>query len=558
MASAWRSVAGLALVVLVFAVLGLMPVVRLLVTALFPQGALDLAGFLDTIGGRASMRALARTLDTAFFGALLSLAIGGPLAFLVTLTDMPMRRTIGFLLLLPLMIAPQVMALAWLHLLGPSSALLGMLGLAAAPGTANPLLGREGIIMLYGVQHAPIVFIAVRAGLVRVPAELLEAARAAGASATRATFHVVVPLLRPYLVAAVALAFVSGLGNFGIPALLGMPVNYNTLTTLIYQRISSFGPRVLPDVAAIATLIAVLCLAGALVQARVLGPTGHRVQHGRAVRLRLGRRGPVAALVALIFLTLVLVLPFAALVATSLVPALGVRLTTETLTLSNYVEVMARQASTQRAFVNSFVLSGGAALVLALMAVPIAQRLERAGPRLRAGLAAIGELPYAIPGIVLALACILLFIRPLPLIGSLYATAWIILVAYLMRFFTLALKPVSAAAGQLPRELGEAAAAAGAGPATRLATIFLPLLAPAAVGAALLVFMSAFNELTVSALLWSGGNETLGVVLFGLSEAGLAPLAAAIGVATVVVVALLLLLLDRLGSRLPPGVLPWR
>ena len=168
------------------------------------------------------------------------------------------------------------------------------------------------------------------------------------------------------------------------------------------------------------------------------------------------------------------------------------------------------------------------------------------------------ELPYALPGIVLAIACILLFLRPLPFIGSLYATPWIILAAYLMRFFALAMKPVTAAVGQMSRDLDEAAAVSGAYPLRRMMTIIAPLAAPAAVAGALLVFMSAFNELTVSALLWSSGNETLGVVLFSLEEAGLGTQAAAIAVTTIVIVVGLLLLLDRLGRRLPAGVLPWR
>ncbi|MEN2598755.1 hypothetical protein, partial [Acinetobacter baumannii] len=75
---------------------------------------------------------------------------------------------------------------------------------------------------------------------------------------------------------------------------------------------------------------------------------------------------------------------------------------------------------------------------------------------------------------------------------------------------------------------------------------------------ALLVFMSAFNELTVSALLWSSGHETLGVVLFSLEEAGLGTHAAAIAVTTILIVVVLLAVLDRLGKKLPPGVLPWR
>ena len=167
-------------------------------------------------------------------------------------------------------------------------------------------------------------------------------------------------------------------------------------------------------------------------------------------------------------------------------------------------------------------------------------------------------MPYAVPGIVLAIACILLFLRPLPLVGSLYATAWIILIAYCMRFLTLAMKPVATAIGRIPRELDEAAAVSGAGPLRRMATIAMPISAPAAVAGGLLVFMSAFNELTVSALLWSSGNETLGIVLFSLEEAGLGTHAAAIAVATIVVVVAMLAVLDRFAARLPAGVLPWR
>lgn len=145
---------------------------------------------------------------------------------------------------------------------------------------------------------------------------------------------------------------------------------------------------------------------------------------------------------------------------------------------------------------------------------------------------------------MLAIACILLFLRPLPLVGSLYATAWIILIAYLMRFLTLAMKPVASAVAQISAELDEAAVVSGASPLWRIVTISAPLAAPAAAAGALLVFMSAFNELTVSVLLWSSRNETLGVVLFNLEEAGLGTQAAAIAASTVIVVMAFLAVLD--------------
>lgn len=546
------------LVVMAILLLGLLPVGRLIVAAVAPGGELDVAAFVDRLSRPAALRATWNTLDTAFFGALLSLAIGAPFAVAVAMTDLPTRRVLSFLLLMPLIIAPQVTALSWLHLTGPSSTLLNMLAIAPPPGTPNPLLGRTGIILLYGVQHAPIVFITLRAGLVGLPAELIEAARASGAGSPRAFATVVLPLLRPWIATATVLAFVSGIGNFGIPALLGLPVNYLTLPTLIYRQMSSFGPGVLPQMASLSVLISVLALVGIAMQSLAMRGHGARYASGRMARFSLGRwQFPLAALCWLA-LTVMLILPTLALVTTSLVPAFGVKLTWQTLTLANYEEVLLRQASTIRAFRNSAMLAGGAALILALAAIPMAIVLEKLGARNRRLLHGVAELPYALPGIVLAIACILLFLRPLPLIGSLYATAWIILIAYLMRFLTLAMKPVASAVAQVPADLDEAAAAAGASPLRRVITISAPLAAPAAVAGALLVFMSAFNELTVSALLWSSRNETLGVVLFSLEEAGLGTQAAAVAVATVAVVVALLAVLDGFAKRLPPGVLPWR
>jgi iron(III) transport system permease protein len=72
--------------------------------------------------------------------------------------------------------------------------LLNMVGLAPPPGSSNPLYSREGIILLLGIQHAPLVFLALRAGLRSMPRDLVEAARAAGARRMKVLRDVVLPL----------------------------------------------------------------------------------------------------------------------------------------------------------------------------------------------------------------------------------------------------------------------------------------------------------------------------------------------------------------------------
>jgi iron(III) transport system permease protein len=160
---------------------------------------------------------------------------------------------------------------------------------------------------------------------------------------------------------------------------------------------------------------------------------------------------------------------------------------------------------------------------------------------------------------VLAIAAILLFLKPLPVVHvSLYNTVWIILFCYLARFLVLGLRPVIGGYYQIDRTLEEASQIAGARLARRLVTIILPLIAPAATAGALLVFLTAFNELTVSALLWSSGSETLGVIFFSFQQGGDSTYAAALGTLTVVVTTALMLSTLLMAGRLPAGVLPWR
>ena len=155
------------------------PLSRLVQEALAPAGVLDLAVMRRVLDQPATWRALWRTLDTSLWGTALSLLLGGAAALLIALTDVRAKAALVFAFMLPLMLPSQITALAWLSLLGPNSTLLHAAGLAPPPGSDHPLQGRGGIILLFGIEHAPLVFLAVRAGLRALPRELVEAARRA-------------------------------------------------------------------------------------------------------------------------------------------------------------------------------------------------------------------------------------------------------------------------------------------------------------------------------------------------------------------------------------------
>ena len=153
---------------------------------------------------------------------------------------------------------------------------------------------------------------------------------------------------------------------------------------------------------------------------------------------------------------------------------------------------------------------------------------------------------------------ILAFLRPLPLIGvSIYGTMTILVIAYLARFLPLVLRPIAAAAQSADPSLDEAARVAGAGLARRILSVFFPGVLPAAVAGAVVVVMTALNELTVSSLLWSSGNETIGVMVFALQYEGNSTAAAAVALLSMLLVLALAVLVTALGGWLPKRTLPW-
>ena len=550
-----------ALIILIALLLGGLPFLRLVLAAFAPGWQFAPETAFAAMTGRSAITATLHTLDTSFFSALGALAIGTVVALALGVSDVRGKRPLAFAFVFSMMIAPQVAALAFLSLLAPNSQVLMLLGLAPAPGTANPLLGRGGIILVMALHHAPLVAITLWTGLRSIPHSLVEAAQMEGAGPATITARIIVPVLRPQFIAAGLIAFVAGVGNFGIPALLGLPVNYLTLPTLIYRRLSSFGPESLPETAALALLVGAVAALGILAGMAVARRQGGKVEIERPLEpfWLLGPARPFVAAGLWLLLLVKLGLPFFALLSEALTPALGVPLSWQTLTFDKFAEVLFRQAVTIRAFWNSFWFAAVAAVLLSLTSIAFAYGLERRIGRLRRPVELIVELPYALPGVVLAIACILIFLKPLPLIGvSIYGTPFIILFAYLARFLPLALKAPLAAMAQIEAHHEEAAKLDGAGLWQMLRFIVAPILAPAAAVSALMVFLVAFNELTVSALLWSSGTETLGVVLFSLKEAGLAGEAAAIAISASAVILAAMLLLDLLGRHLPRNVLPWR
>lgn len=556
----------LTLVLLVLALTALcgLPLALLFRLGIAPDGVPDITPLIEALGSRSVQKALWNSLETSALASLLAVLTGTALALVIGLTDVRAKGVLVFLVLLPMMIPPHVTAIAWIQALGPASPVLRALGLAPEIGATHPLYSRAGLVLLLGLQAAPLVFLLVRAALRAFPRELSDAARVSGASATRMLLRITLPLLAPALLGSLALAFVASLGNFGINALIGVPARIPTLPLLIWQRLASFGPDVLPNVAVLSVILSLVTLvalwAQSLLQGRLRSQLIGLPQAPLAIAL--GRRRLAVEGLLWAFIACILVLPAASLLATALVRTYGVALGPDSLTWDNFAEVLWRQSVTLRAFGNSTLLGALAAAGIAALSLPLAYFLTARSAFARR-LAALGawqaEIAYAVPGLVMSVAFILALIRPLPVLNvSLYGTLWIILLAYVACFMAVGLKPVIAAFLQMDRSLEDAARVSGAGFGRRLRKVFAPLVAPSAASGAILVFLTAYNEVTVSALLWSTGTETIGTTIFNYEDGGYTTLAAAMSVVVVLATVVIMIAMNGLARKVPAGTIPWR
>ncbi|WP_256331027.1 iron ABC transporter permease [Pelistega sp. MC2] len=541
-------------------IISVLPTVRLVMQALSDISWHHPSSLSKVISQKNTWLAFNHSIYTSFMAMWVSLFLGGALAFFVVLSDIRWKSLWVFLFMLPMMIPPQVTALSWLQLMGPSSVLLKTLGMAPALGSKQPLYSAWGIILLMGIQHTSLVFLILRSNLLYIPKELIEAARLNGASQQRVFIDIIFPLCRNGLVAGAAVAFISGLGNFGIPAMLGIPVSYYVLPTLIYQKMADFGPTMISELSSLSLIIAVLAVVAVWVQHHFQNKMTLMSAQGKPFKFELNQWRLVVEISLAVVLLAILVIPLLALLSSSFVAAQGIPLSWETFSWQGYINIFKPQSSVWRAFTNSFFLSLMAAVIIVLISIPLAYWGQRdSSSKLYYVSKVMMDIPYALPGVVLSIACILIFVKPLPIVNvSLYGTLWIILFAYLARFLTVGFKPIQSSMLQMDVALEEAAQLCGANFTQRLRDILIPLLAPSVFAGIILVFLIAFNELTVSALLWSAGKETVGVIIFNMDESGDAIMASAVSVVVVLLVIVLMLILSLLGKRLPKGVIPWQ
>ncbi|HXX40066.1 MAG TPA: iron ABC transporter permease [bacterium] len=534
----------------VLAALIVYPACVLVFHSFLAGGRLSVVHYLRIVTDPQVYVALVHSLVVSVAATFGGTVLGVVLAWLISRTDMPGREIWRTVLLLPYMIPPFIGAIAWVYLLSP----VGYLNQVwmAVTGSSGPLAvvyGPGGIIGVMTLYGYPIVFLTALGVLERMNPALEEAARMGRAGPWRVFREITAPLMLPGVLAGALLLLMSLLGDFGIPAVIGFPARYFVLTTRIYATILNFDqPDNLNIAAALSMWLVVIAGLLLALQRRLARHNRFAVVGGSSSGhslVTLGSWRYPATVGCGVLVAISVVLPLAAILLTSLIRAYGLPPAPANLTLAHYAEVVSGVPKVQRALANSLGLAAGSATLILGLSVGIGYILTRTRVHAGAVLDLLITIPYAIPGTVVALGMILACLRPLPLIGlRLYDTLWIILLAYVARFLAVGVRTVMAGLAQVQGTLEEAARISGAAPLQAFLGIVVPIIRPSLASGWILAFIPAAAELTLSILLFSVGNETLGVVIFGLNDEGKIALTAALAFLVT-----MLLLVVNLASR---------
>ncbi|MGM0587323.1 MAG: ABC transporter permease [Bacteroidota bacterium] len=431
-----------------------------------------------------NLELLGNTMALAVGVLLVDTLLALPLAYLSTRIDIPFRKWITIIGVLPLAIPSYVMAYALMGLGGYYGTLNQWLGLELAR-----LSGFSGSLIVLSLCTFPYLYLNLRTAMLGIDPSIEEASRSLGYDAKQTFVKIILPQLRPAFYAGGLLVFLHVLGDFGTVSLM----RFETFSYALYIQYMTAYDRIYA--AWLALMLLGLTTGALFLEYRLLKRAiFHRLGSGAQRAQRLLKisswKAPALVFVGLILL-IGIILPVASIAY-----------------WINQQALMTILPDLGTAFWNSVRASAPAAFITVLLAVPLAYVGVRYPSRWTKLVERISYLGYATPPLAFALAFVFFSLYATPV---LYQSLALLIIAYALHFLAEAIGPIRSALYQASPKLEEAAQSLGVSRWMAFVRVILPMLQRGMIASMALVFLSAMKELSITFLLSPTGFSTLAV-----------------------------------------------
>jgi iron(III) transport system permease protein len=509
------------LVVAALALLVLAPIAGVVYGSFWSQSPIRPGGFFtirnwpDVLTRTSFVNALAGTLVLSALVTPLSVGLGAMFALLIGRTDAYGRRFIEACLYLTLMVSPFILATAWISLASPDAGLLNYLPQKLWGASLFNIYTVSGVVFVMVTFFAPFVYAMVLPAMRSIDVQLDEAAAVCGARGAARLSTVVLPVLRPVMVGSAVLVLVLSLEMFSVPALIGAPAGIQTLSYEMYRYIR-ISPSSWQASAVIGCFLLLLTLLVLALQRYVVGDVRrYRTVSGRERAQRpieLGRLRIPLSLLGIAYVTVTIILPIIALFVGAFSRyAAGLEISAETFTIENFSTVLSSSQFFTAMSNSAIVMTFGAALTTLLCLATLISAYSLAPSRVGAALDLVIKAPVALPGVVLGLGLLWLYLsNPLPI----YGTLAIVMIGVITRYLPQVYNALLGSYVQIGSELREAAAVSGAQTGNVILDIDLPLMRRAMLSAYLLAAILIVGEVNTTVMVYSNTSLTLPTLLW--------------------------------------------
>ncbi|WP_419174632.1 ABC transporter permease [Desulfosediminicola sp.] len=481
--------------------------------------------------------------------------IGTLLAFFIHFFEFPHKSVVDKLLLLPMLLPGIIIVFSFVQLYGESGLITKTLQFAL--GLEEPPLnisGLPGILFIHAYTQYVYFYISVSIALKHIDISVIESARSLGASKHRILGTVVFPFLAPALIAASAMTFMTGIGAFTAPSIVGG--SFKVLTTqILLAKANNYM-----DIAAtqVVTLIAIsLFLFGVFrfYEGRTRFTSSVNVVPIQPVRIRSqGVRLLVLLSAGIVIATILL--PVVTIILISFVPSGSwmVSYYPTDFSLQNYADIFSRSRRLAP-FLNSVVMALAAGGLGAIIALPCSYIIVRSQIRIKWLVEILTVLPWAVPASAIAINIINAFNEPslFSFSAVLVGSSVLLPLGYLIKSLPIMIRTINISLGKLNDTYLEVSKSLGANRLQTFTQIILPVLSPGLLAGFLLVFIRSIGEYTMSVFLYNASNKPVSIAMVnGIFEYNIG-LAMAYGSLLIVLTVLLVWVIGRfLGTFLRP------
>lgn len=529
----------------VFALFLIYPLISLFVDGFLEEGtgAFTLKNFTKFFGKKFYYRSLLNSLKLTVCVTICSLAIGVPLAYLMSFYKIKGKSVIEILIIISMMSPNFIGAYSWILLLGRSGVITTFL--SNTFGIKMPsIYGFGGMLLVFTLKLYPFIYMYVSGALKKVDVAVCEAAESLGCSAVRKVFTVVMPLVTPTAVASALLVFMNCMADFGTPALIGE--GYDVLPTKIYIEFVGESGGSAYFASAMASLMVVITAVLFLLQKWYVNKKSFTMSAMRPIQPVKPKGAKSVWMHIFTYLLVVLsVVPHLVIVWTSFRKT-EVQYFVDGYSLESYKKVFGTAFSSIK---NTYLFCLIALAIIIVLGMLIAYLSVRRKSMLTSAIDTIAMFPYIVPGSVLGITLLLAFNGkgdPMVLSG----TAAIMIISLVIRRLAYTLRSSSAILYQISPSVEEAAISLGDSPMKAFFKVTAKLMMPGVISGAILSWITLINELSSSVMLYTANTRTMSVAIYNeVIRASYGTAAALATILTLTTVLSLFLFFKISGSR---------